>query len=133
QFREDLPGVSGLREIDLQGRPAPTLCPLHPEYREFVRGLTADFCENYDIDGVMWGSERQGPLDNLLSARVGTGEPGRVTCFCEHHVKAARERGIDAVRAKAGYTILQNYVDAARAGQRPNDGYFVQFWRILLD
>src|SRR5947209_6251527 len=82
---------------------ANTLCPLHPDYREFLIGLTADFCVSYELDGVMWGSERQGPLHNALGAKVGAGDPSRVTCFCEHHQKAARARGIDVVRAKAGF------------------------------
>jgi hypothetical protein len=133
QFHVDEPGVAGLREIDWQGRPANTLCPLHPDYREFVMALTADYCASYDIDGVMWGSERQGPLHNALGAKVGAGDPSRVTCFCEHHQKAARARGIDVGRAKAGFAALDKFVTGARAGQRPSDGYFVAFWRLLLE
>jgi hypothetical protein len=133
QFRDDLPGVAALREIDWQGRPANTLCALHPDYREFLMGLTADFCASYELDGVMWGSERQGPLWNALGAKVGAGDPSRVTCFCEHHQRAARERGIDVARAKAGFAALDKFVRSARADQRPADGYFVAFWRLLLD
>lgn len=133
QFHVDEPGVALLREVDWQGRPANTLCPLHPDYAEFLRALTADYCASYEIDGVMWGSERQGPLYNALGAKVGAGDPSRVTCFCEHHQKAARERGIDVARAKSGFAALDTFVRAARGGQRPNDGYFVQFWRLLLE
>lgn len=133
-FRDDIPGVKNLREIDLRGRPAGTLCPLHPDFRNFIIGLTQDYCESYDIDGVMWGSERQGPLHNAISARHGgKADPSRVTCFCEHHRKAAKERGIDFKRAKEGFEKLDEYVRAARANERPNDGYFVEFWRLLLD
>src|SRR5438132_2940955 len=34
-FRGDIPGVQPLQEIDLQGRPAPTLRPLTPDYKPF--------------------------------------------------------------------------------------------------
>jgi hypothetical protein len=132
-FGKDVPGVDKLREMDLSGQPANTLCPLHPDYREFLIGLTNDYCESYELDGVMWGSERQGPLLNAMGAKVGQGDPRRVTCFCGLHQQAARERGIDAKRAKEGFEKLATFINAARDGQRPNDGYFVEFWRLLLD
>ena len=133
-FRKDLPGVEQLREVDWQGRQADTLCPLHPDYRNFLTGLTQDYCESYDIDGLMWGSERQGPLLNAIGARHGgRADPTRVTCFCEHHQQTARARGIDVNRAKEGYGKLAQYVKAARANERPLDGAFVEFWRLLLE
>ena len=140
-FRADIPGIDDLREVDWQGRRASPvypratpLCPLHPDYREFITALTQDYCQSYELDGVMWGSERQGPLHNALTARAdGNGDVSRVTCFCEHHQKAARERGINVNRAKEGFGKLDQFVRAARARQRPNDGYFVEFWRLLLD
>jgi hypothetical protein len=82
----------------------------------------------------MWGSERQGPLNNAIgSSHGGKPDPGRVTCFCELHQNAARQRGIDPQRALAGYQKLAEFVRAALAGQRPGDGYFVAFWRLLLE
>ena len=140
-FRADIPGIDALREVDWQGRranpPYPRacpLCPLHPDYREFITGLTRDYCRSYELDGVMWGSERQGPLHNALTARQdGTGEVSQVTCFCEHHQQAARERGINVNRAREGFGKLEQFVRAARGRQRPPDGYFVEFWRLLLD
>jgi hypothetical protein len=130
-FGKDIPGVQKLQERDLTGQPASTLCTLHPDYREFLIGLTRDYCESYDVDGVMWCSERQGPLLNAI--RGGKNDPMRVTCFCELHQKAARERGIDVKRAKEGYEKLAKFMTAAREDERPNDGYFVEFWRLLLD
>src|SRR5579864_6908450 len=35
-FRDDTPGVDEAREVDWQGRPASNLCPLNPDYREFL-------------------------------------------------------------------------------------------------
>jgi hypothetical protein len=130
-FREDVPGVKECREMDWSGRPATTLCPLHPDYRAFLTGLTEDYCRSYELDGVMWGSERQGPLLNAMSARVGK-DPGHVTCFCERHQKAAAERGIDVARAREGFAKLDQFIAAARNGSRPPDGNFVTFLRLLL-
>jgi hypothetical protein len=133
-FIDDIPNISELQSIDLKGRHATTPCPLNPDFREFLIGLTQDYCQSYDIDGVMWGSERQGPLHNAIGARHG-GKPdsSRVTCFCEHHQKAAKQQGIDFARLKQGYEQLDQFVRQAQAGQRPNDGYFVEFWRLLLE
>jgi hypothetical protein len=129
-FDRTIPGIESLRETDLAGRRANTLCPLHPDYRAFLVGLTEDYCKSYDVDGVMWGSERQGPLNNAITH---PNDPQRATCFCALHQKAARERGIDVERALLGYQQLADFVRAAAAAQRPADGYFVTFWRLLLD
>ncbi|HEY8749922.1 MAG TPA: twin-arginine translocation signal domain-containing protein [Tepidisphaeraceae bacterium] len=133
-FGANMPGVSDLQEVDLQGRKISTLCAYHPDYKSFLIGLTSDYCKSYDVDGVMWGSERQGPLNNAIGAsHAGRANPTRVTCFCEHHQKAARERGIDVQRAMEGYKKLAKFVTAAQAGTRPSDGYFVTFWRLLVE
>ncbi|HEY7116794.1 MAG TPA: twin-arginine translocation signal domain-containing protein [Tepidisphaeraceae bacterium] len=133
-WRRDIPNVEQLQEVDLSGRKAATLCPLNPDLRNFLIGLTEDYCTSYDIDGVMWGSERQGPLHTAIGAsHGGRPDPSRVTCFCEHHQKAARERGIDVKRAMEGYQKLARFVRGSLAKERPADGYFVTFWRLLLE
>jgi hypothetical protein len=133
-FRGDIPRVGPLQEIDLEGRPATTLCTLNPDYKNFIAALTTDFCKSYEIDGVMWGSERQGPLNNAIGAsHSGRANPSRVTCFCKYHRAAARERGIDVEQATEGYKKLAQFVTAAQAGHRPTDGYFVTFWRLLVE
>jgi hypothetical protein len=55
-----------------------------------------------------------------------------VTCFCEFCQRKAKERGINPDRAKQGFLELEQFVRTARSGKRPSDGYYVQFWRILL-
>ena len=35
-------------------------------------------------------------------------------------------------RAKEGFLELEKYVRACRTGKRPVDGYYPQFWRLLL-
>jgi hypothetical protein len=58
---------------------------------------------------------------------------GRTSCFCRDCLAKGRERDISIERARRGYPQLLRFSDAACKDQRPNDGYFVQFWRILLD
>jgi hypothetical protein len=133
-FRTDLPNVEKLQERDLYGRNAETLCVNNPEYRNFLTGLVEDYARSYDIDGIMWGSERQGALSDSLGATHDTPpvDPGNVTCFCEFCQRKGKERGINADRARQGFLELEKFVRLARSGKRPVDGYFVQFWRILL-
>jgi hypothetical protein len=133
-FAKDIPGIDQLQEIDLTGKKHDTLCPLHPDYRAFLTGLTTDYSTSYDIDGVMWGSERQGPLHRAIGAGHGKpADPLSVTCFCDLHKKAAESRGINVTRAIEGYQRFAGFVRDARAKKRPPDGYFVTFWRLLLD
>ncbi|HWB84639.1 MAG TPA: twin-arginine translocation signal domain-containing protein [Bryobacteraceae bacterium] len=137
--RANIPNLELLWEKDLYGRVPPRHpagpCLNNPHYRAFVRGLLQDYCRSYEIDGIMWGAERQGPLGNSLGAfhNGGRTDPGRVTCFCEFCEQKARRMGINFERTKAGFRALETYVRAGRAGQRPPDGYYVAFWRILLE
>ena len=133
-FRTDLPNIEKLQERDLHGRHAETLCVNNPEYRNFLTGLVEDYSRSYDIDGLMWGSERQGALCDSLGATHDTPpiDPGEVTCFCEFCQAKAKQRGINFERAREGFLELEKFVRASRVGKRPVDGYYVQFWRLLL-
>lgn len=133
-FHPQLSGVEAVAEVDLQGRKTGTLCLCHPGVRAFWTGLATDLCRSYDIDGILFFNERNGPLLNALGAshsqRIAS---SRVTCFCEHHRRAAKERGVDFERARQGYRQLDQFVRASLNGQRPDDGYFVEFWRLLVE
>ena len=134
-FRSDIPNVGKLQEVDLHGRNATTLCFNNPDYRNFLTALVEDYARSYEIDGLMWGSERQGALSNALGAMHGGGksDPGRVTCFCQFCRQRAQALGINAERAREGFLALEKFVRQGRAGQRPVDGSYVTFWRILLN
>ena len=133
-YRKDIPNIEKLQEKDLHGNNATTLCFNNPEYQHFLNDLVEDYARSYDIDGIMWGSERQGALSNSLGASHGGGHsnPGRVTCFCEFCQAKARGRGINVDRARKGFLELEQFVRDGRAGKRPVDGAYVTFWRILL-
>ena len=50
-----------------------------------ARARSEDYARSYEIDGIMWGSERQGAFSNALGASHGGGggDAGRTTCFCQ--------------------------------------------------
>jgi hypothetical protein len=132
-WRADVPGVSEVTQVDLYGKRATSaLCPLHPDVRAFWNGLAADLCKSYDIDGLLFFNEHNGPLLEALGAgHAQKIASSRTTCFCEHHQKAAREHGLSFERACEGYVKLDKYVQNALADRRPSDGYFVEFFRLL--
>ena len=134
QWRPTVPGFNQVAEVDLLGRRAGTLCLMHPDVRRFWTALVTDLCSSYDIDGILFFNERNGPLLNATgSSHFQQIASASTTCFCEHHRKAAREHGIDFERAREGYRKLDAFVKAALADRRPTDGYFVEFWRLLVE
>ena len=138
--RAQLPieGMDRLYEVDLHGRRTTGHpggpCLNNPYFRNLLAGEVEDHVRSYDIDGLQRGSERQGPLSNALGAwhHGSTSDPGRVSCFCEYCVAKAKKQGIDTERVRQGFLALEPYVRNGRAGRRPADGYYVEFWRILL-
>lgn len=126
-------------EKDIYGRVPPRHpagpCLNNPNYKNFMLGLLEDYARSYAIDGVMFGAERQGPLWNSLGAfhNGATSDPGRVTCFCEYCEAKAKRLGIDFEKTRQSFKVLEQFVRDGRAGKRPLDGYYVTFWRILLE
>ncbi|HXB06925.1 MAG TPA: hypothetical protein VNW04_07415 [Puia sp.] len=130
----DMPFVADMHEIDLQGRKGEALCFFHPDVREFWPAVAKDLCSSYDIDGVLLFNERNGPLLNAIGVSHAQAiDSARVTCFCPHHELAAKARGIDFQRAKEGYLQLDRFVQKALLDQRPADGYYVEFERLMLN
>ena len=134
EYPADVPGVKELSEIDLQGNRAGAMCFYNPDVRAFWIGLVTDLCKSYNIDGILLFNERGGPLLNSLGASHNQNiASAGVTCFCEHHQKAAKDIGVDYQRARQGYLKLDDFVQASLKGSRPGDGYYVEFARILLE
>ena len=107
-FRKDLPNIQQLEEKELSGDNAVTLCFNNPNYRNWLLGMAENWARSYDIDGIMWGSERQGAFSNMLGASHGGAEGGHVTCFCEFCV--ARERRAASIRTEParGFSSCRN-------------------------
>jgi hypothetical protein len=121
-FRTDLPNIEKLQERDLYGRNADTLCVNNPDYRNFLTGLVEDYVRSYDIDGIMWGSERQGALCDSLGATHDTPpvDPAKVTCFCQFCQRKGKERGINVERTRQGFLELEQFVRSCRRSKRPS-------------
>jgi hypothetical protein len=134
-FRRDVPGLDQALEVDVHGRPGSRLCFRNPNTREFWLAIVEDYLKSYgELDGLMWGSERQGPLNDALGASHGEGaRPASAACFCPHCLEAARRDGIDADRARQGFLSLERWIDGLKEGRKPADGAFVTFWRILVE
>src|SRR5438093_289496 len=62
----------------------------------------------------------------------GSGAGGRGACFCQYCAESAKKDGINVDRAKEGYTQLGAWIAALGGGQKPADGAFVTFWRLLV-
>src|SRR6266852_8917790 len=90
-----IPGFEKVAEVDVYGRRTGQACLNNPDVRNFLNSLVEDYVKSYEVDGVMWGSERQGPLNNAIGSRHG-GFSGRaeITCFCEHCREKGKERGV---------------------------------------
>ena len=117
------PGFEKVREVVLSGPESDFACSRNPSTRNFWLGLVEDYLRSYDVDGLMWGSERQGPLGNVLvTNHGGAGAGGRLACFCPYCIDAAKKDGINVDRAKAGYTKLASLGGGGRprseAGRR---------------
>jgi hypothetical protein len=133
-FRRDVPGIEQALAVDFYGRPSQTtLCFNNPNYFNFLLGLHEDFTRSYDIDGIMWGCEKQGAFNNAFESihNVNGNDPGRVTCFCKFCEEKGRKRGINFDRVREGFQALEKWVRAAKAGERPPDGCWVTFLRML--
>jgi hypothetical protein len=115
-------------EVDLNGRRTSSPCFNHPDYRAFLSGKVESLLAGYAsaVDGVAWGCEREGPLNGMLSGG------GAGSCFCQFCQAKGRERGISVERAREGYRQLGQLFHGAGQNARPADGYFVSFWRLLL-
>jgi hypothetical protein len=118
-----------VRTVDINGRPTLVPCWNHPDYRAWWNATVEDLFRSYQLDGLQWGAERQGPLMNVIMPW----NDGAPVCFCEHCRARAKVQGIDSERARRGFADLYAYVRGLMAGgSRPADGVFAGFLRVLL-
>ncbi len=129
-----VPDVAQAQERRFNGQNATTLCFNNPNYKNWLLGMVENYARSYEIDGIMWGSERQGAFADAIGAAHGglPGNPTNVTCFCQHCERKARDRGVSVERAREGFKALCEFTAAAARGTRPIDGYYVQLWRLML-
>jgi hypothetical protein len=131
-FNKDQPGVQPLEEKMFNGQNAETNCFNNPYYRAWLSGIVENWARNYPLDGIMWGSERQGAFANMIGSNYGRAGLDKATCFCEHCQARAKKSGINFERVKAGFAATDKFMKAAQGKQRPVDGYYVELWRLML-
>jgi hypothetical protein len=126
---QKLKHMDRVAEIDVHGKPTWAPCNNNEDWRQHMFGRIEVYLRQYpDVAGIAWGQERMGPLMNLIGG--GWTQPF-ITCFCPHCLKKAKARDLSVERAKQGYLELEKLLLAAKQEQRPPDGYFVSFWRLL--
>jgi hypothetical protein len=129
QAVRDIPNMPKVLEVDVWNRPSTRPCFNNPDYRNWWLSVVEDFVKSYDVDGVAFCSERPGPLNTAMQGPV---RPESLSCFCSFCKAKARERGINCERAQQGYLEILEWNRKINAGERPSDGAFIAFWRILL-
>ncbi|MBC7235859.1 MAG: hypothetical protein H5T69_08455, partial [Chloroflexi bacterium] len=112
-----LPNWSKILSIDVYGRPTHLPCWNHPDYRLWWLSTVEDLFKSYPLDGFKWGSERSGPLTNVLHGAYHGGDVPN--CFCEHCRAKGRALGIDPERAREGFRQLYELVRAVEHSELP--------------
>ena len=130
QIHNEISQFQEMAEVDLHGRKLPQVCFNNPHFRSFLMAMVEDCVQSYEIDGLLWRSERWGALTNTL--RWDGKNNSKIPCFCPFCLEKGQKNGISIERASEGYKVLEKYIAENRAGKRPAEGYYAAFWRILL-
>lgn len=126
--------ISDYMEVDLSGNKGQAMCFYKPDVQEFWKAVVTDISSSYEIDGILFFNERNGPLTNTIGANFDVGfHASRITCFCDDHKRAAEAHHLDFERVKEGFRKLDVLVQQTLKGVRPTDGYYVEFERLILN
>jgi hypothetical protein len=128
-----MPNFEKIAEVDAYGKIGRSTCFNNPYARNFLTSMVQDWFTHNDLDGMMWESERQGPLNTAIHADFGTGAARPICCFCPHCLRKGTEQGINVERARQGYIALDHWANHPQSEPRKQDGSFVTFWRLLLE
>lgn len=132
RMARNVPNFPAVAEVDVYGRRTNYPCFNNPDYRNYLLGKIQCYLKQYssEVDGIAWGCERMGPLGN---ATGGPFSRRGISCFCPYCLAKARARGISVDRARLGYQKLDQFISAALKNERPTDGYFVTYWRLVYE
>lgn len=122
-----IPGLEDYAEVDSTGEKGRNVCYNHPGYIDYWKGVIDDLIISHpNLHGFKFGQERGGPFFEALKNNA-------VTCFCTHCVEKAKNRGVDAQRARVGFNAFKDFSKKAKEGEAPIDGFFATFLRILSE
>jgi len=119
------PGSVHFLDRDHWGKVATRPSLLNPAYKTWWNSVIEDWFRSHDLDGLLWGIERHSPLMDIMRGDSSTG-------FDDHFKAEARVRGINIERAIEGYQKIDLFLQGVRKGERPRDGVFVSFMRLVL-
>ena len=126
-----VPNFTKALEVDVWGRPSNKPCFRNPDYRWWIRGRMEDYARTWPLDGIVWCSERTGPLNHLIGNRSRY-TARNIACFCEHCQRRSASGATTPAGDRRATAALYEWYERAGRGERPADGYFVTFWRLLL-
>ena len=125
-----VPNWPKVLQVDAWGRTDNYACLRNPDYVNWWLSVVEDQVKSYPLDGLMFGSERNGPLGNTIG-RGGLARNANPYCFCGYCIAAGDGRGIDCRRAREGYVALFDLTQEET--QEPDgDSSFVRYLRLLL-
>ncbi|MDR1387428.1 MAG: hypothetical protein LBJ44_07565 [Propionibacteriaceae bacterium] len=125
-----VPNWPKVLQVDAWERTDGYACLRNPDYEAWWLSLLEDQVKTYQLDGLLFGSERQGPLDNAFSDG-GFARNGNPYCFCRHCLAEAARQGLDSERARQGYLELDRLMEDQEPGEPAGDSSFVRFLSLL--
>src|SRR5512133_1634168 len=128
-----MPGFEKIAEVDINGKAGGSTCLNNPFARDFLVALVEDWFRHNELDGMMWESERQGPLYNTLGAHFGRfNGSSSIYCFCQYCTSKAKDRGINVERTRTAYSSLARWVKQTfDQGAGSGTGAYVSLWRLM--
>ena len=124
--KDFIPGYERVLSVDHEGKPGHGPCWNNPHYRDWVYTTIRELVTNYRLDGLQYGAERSGPLSDVLYRGIAP------ACFCQFCIDRNKEQGIDASRAKEGFTKLLGLIRNVEHGKTPpTDGLLTSLMRIV--
>ena len=124
-----VPGWPAVLQVDAWGRTDTYVCVRNPGYVTWLLALIEDQVKSYPLDGLMFGSERNGPLGNLL-AGGGFARDANPYCFCPTAWRQASSGASTRGRAREGLLAVHELLWGAQEGDL--DSPFVGLLRLLL-
>lgn len=102
-------------------------CWNNENYRNWWLATVEDMFKRYPLDGFKYGSERPGPISQLLAGK----EAG---CFCRYCRERGARQGIQAEKAKEGFRVLGEWIrDLKRGSADTSEGILMSTFRIFLE
>lgn len=118
-------------QVDAWGRADAYACLRNEDYVNWWLALVEDQVKSYPLDGLMFGSERNGPLGNVLGGG-GFARNANPYCFCRYCVAAGEQRGIDTRRAREAYGALYDLMWDSPPPVAGGDSKLVRFLGLLV-